>query len=76
MGKEKHTMNMELYITILETGVSHLEKLKNLLAAKNAVHYCQGDSGNEEQIKNILQEILLTANKLEVSTKSLIPYED
>ena len=64
-------MNMDLYITILETGVSHLEKLKDLLAAKNAVHYCQGDSDCEEQIKNILQEILLTANKLEDSTKSI-----
>lgn len=69
-------MNMELYITILETGVSHLEKLKNLLTAKNAVHYCQGDPDSVEQIKSVLQEILLTANKLEVSTKCLIPYED
>ena len=64
-------MNMELYITILETGVSHLDKLKNLLVSKNAVHYCQGDSDCEEQIKNILQEILLTVNKLEDSTRSI-----
>ncbi|MBR3241188.1 MAG: hypothetical protein IKF90_00625 [Parasporobacterium sp.] len=64
-------MNMELYITILESGVSHLERLKNLLVAKNATHYCQGDSDCEEQIKNILQEILLTANKLEYSTRSI-----
>ena len=69
-------MNMELYITILETGVSHLGKLEELLEAKNMTHQCTGDPDGEEQIKNILQEILLTANKLEVSTKSLIPYED
>lgn len=69
-------MNMELYITILETGVSHLGKLEKLLEAKNATHCCAGDPESEEQIKSILQEILLTANKLEVSTKSLIPYED
>ncbi len=69
-------MNMELYITILETGVSHLEKLKDLLAAKNAVHYCQGDPEGGKAITEILQEILLTANKLEDSTKSIIPNED
>ena len=69
-------MNMELYITILETGVSHLGKLEKLLEVKNMTHQCQGDLDSSEQIKNILQEILLTANKLEVSTKSLIPYED
>ena len=69
-------MNMELYIAILETGVSHLGKLEKLLEAKNMTHQCTGDLDSEEQIISILQEILLTANKLEVSTKSLIPYED
>ena len=69
-------MNMELYITILETGVSHLEKLKDLMVAKNAVHYCQGDSESEKATTEILQEILLTTNKLQDSTKSIIPNED
>lgn len=76
MGEEERIVNMELYITILESGVSHLGKLEKLLEAKNATHQCQGDLDSEEQIISILQEILLTANKLEVSTKSLIPYED
>lgn len=69
-------MNMELYITILETGVAHLGKLEKLLEAKNMTYQCQGGLDSEEQIKGILQEILLTANKLEVSTKSILPYED
>lgn len=69
-------MNMELYITILETSVKHLDKLAVLLESQNATYRCREDAADAEQIKNILQEILLTVNKLEVSTKSLIPYED
>lgn len=66
-------MNMELYIAILESGVAHLTKLEKLLEAKNATHCCAGDPESERAITEILQEILLTANKLEDSTKSIIP---
>ena len=69
-------MNMELYLTILETSVKHLDKLAVLLESQNATYHCREDAADAERIKGVLQEILLTANKLEVSTKSLIPYED
>ena len=69
-------MNMELYLTILETSVKHLDKLATLLESQNASYQCRGDGEDAERIKGVLQEILLTANKLEVSTKSVMPYED
>ena len=69
-------MNMELYITILETCVKHLDKLAVLLESQNATCHCREDAADAERIKGVLQEILLTANKLEVSTKSVMPYED
>ena len=69
-------MNMELYITILETCVKHLEKLEVLLESQNASYQCCADAADGERIKGVLQEILLTANKLEVSTKSVMPYEN
>lgn len=63
-------MNIELYITILESSVEHLNKLQNLLSAKyRALDYSgiskDGVKLEEENMKMILREIEDTANKIQ-----------
>ena len=72
-------MNMELYITVLETSVSHLEKLQALLSAKNRDCACYSDSAaekkSEEVVKEVLKEILDTVSKVEIKTKEVLRRE-
>lgn len=68
-------MNMELYITVLETSVEHLNKLQNLLSAKRAVFKTaiskEGADVEAENVKLILTEIAETAEKIKNGAVSL-----
>ena len=69
-------MNLELYITILESSVEHLNKLQNLLTIK--LHTLSGSISSEaadvenENARMILLEIAETAEKLEKGANSLL----
>ena len=74
-------MNMDLYITILESSVEHLDKLQKLLSVKHGVFTCRGMTQEtmEVEMQNIgmiLKEIAETAGKIEKGASELLNEEN